>query len=398
MKFSLSESRSTTFQPKLRSIEGSAFSQILTNLLTANSESDYKLASKEIRGFVRPTDDNEEYFGCINPDWFDDNLNKKIDHTTCAFCGYRGNCTINIEYGDYIEVLQIGDVRVPSRKFLRDNVLFPKISTSIGNTDPFFGFSLRAGHTRKLYIISQKEFDKVFPNSYCNKLNYDAAVGYDLTTGMAIWPIDQQFLEVYEGIKHDIQYVIEKEMESNPSREFELTSQDMKCMIKVALDNNWIESNQQKQVIGELKLLCQRLMGVLKSDKIISKIKRLVNTQMTPELDIPYTVSGSGLINLTLRWIQLKPQDILYYLDLQDKKSNHYQALSRINLQTAANVSQSNVSIFPRFPAIAISPISELNQIKLEQNACKIIDVVVHEGTERMLLLDSLGIDLLEVL
>jgi hypothetical protein len=398
MKFPLSESNSLSIDADIRLVNDGEFPMLLMNLLTANSNEGYKIAAMRIREYLRPNEDSDDYYNCINPGWFDDLQNEKIDYTTCIYCGYRKNCTINIEQQNYIEIVPFGNARIPSRNFINRQVLFPIISTIRSNTDPFFGFSMRAGSTRKLYLLTQTLFDSIFPNKSSINFQFDAAIGYDMPTGKAIWPIDQQFLEIYEQITGIINFeIIGKQgiMDGN------LTSIDRKCLLDVAIMNGWIKDSDDGEVISELELLCSRLILVLKSKSMIYYFNKLANIQMTPILDLPYVSSGSGHLNLVLRWLELKPLDIQIYLDsLNDDldESNHCKIVSKIFPLTVTEVPQGLVSLYPRFPAIALSPPHELDQIEIEQPACRIIDVVEHKGIERMLLLDCLGIDLGQVI
>jgi len=398
MKFSLSESKSSSLDADVRLVNDENFPMLVMNLLTADSNEGYKIAAMEIREYLRPDDDSDEYFDCINPGWFDDLQNKRIDYTTCVYCGYRKNCTINLEQQDYIEVVALGSARIPSRSFINDQVLFPKTSTIMSNSDPFFGFSMRAGKTRKLYLLTQKMFDSIFPNKSSIDFQFDAAVGYDMPTGNAIWPIDQQFLEIYEQITGTISFKI---IGTQGLRNGDLTSFDRNCLIDVAMMNGWTNDSEGDKAIIELDLLCSRLIRVLKSKSMNHHFKQLANIQMTPILDLPYFSSGSGYLNLALRWLELKPMDLKIYLNSLDddlEESNHCQIISQIFPLTMKEIPQGLVSLYPRFPAIALSPKHQLDQILIEQPACKIIDVVEHKGIERMLLLDSLGIDLGQVI
>jgi len=399
MKIPLSETKSSNRDAVIRIVNDEKMPFLLANLLSAEEDSDYKQACIEIREHVRPKEAEDNHFQCINPDWFDDSQNEKIDNTTCSYCGYRKSCSIDVEQNDYLEIVPIGDARTPSENFMRDEVLFPKKSTIRVNPDPFFGFSMRAGQTRKLYLITQNMFDKIFPNNSLPQYYLDSSIGYDMPTGKAIWPIDQQFLEIYEQMPVRISEI--EILGKQGIKSGDLNSFDRGCLIEIAVMNSWILDSNNNDAIDELNLLCSRLIRVLKGKFLKHYFKKLGGIQMSPFIDIPYLSSGSGYLNLALRWIELKPNDIVNYIaSLADEPNErgHCKAISDIFSQSLVDIGQGAISHFPRFPAIAITPSSKLSGIRIEQSACRVIDVIEYEGVENMLLLDSLGIDLTEVI
>jgi len=167
------------------------------------------------------------------------------------------------------------------------------------------------------------------------------------------------------------------------------------------MNNNWVSNHEGSSIIEELDLLCSRMIRVLKNRELNKFFRKIANIQMTPGIDIPYGSSGSGYFNMAMRWIELKPNDILHYISCFDGDENerrHCESISVIFNQVYREVDDGSISLYPRFPAIAIVPSAEIPNIVLEQSACRIIDVIEYEGTEPILLIDSLGIDLIEVL
>jgi hypothetical protein len=398
MRIPLSESKYSNHNTSIRVFADDKMPFLLANLLSAVEGSNYKQACIEIRSHVRPKELGEDMFQCINPDWFDDYENKKIDYTTCSYCGYRKSCSIELNEYEYLEIVPIGDARIPSENFMREHVLFPKASTSRTNPDPFFGFSMRAGNTRKLYLMTQEMFEKTFPNNSTPQYFLDASIGYEMPTGKAFWPIDQQFLEIYEQMSVQIS---EFDVPGKHGIDHgDLNSFDRASLVEIAMMNGWI-SGPNDDAIDELDLLCSRLIRVLKGRSLKTFFKKLGNIQISPVIDVPYFSSGSGYFILALRWIELRPNDISNYIEsLADEpnQKRHCNTISKIFSQANVHLGQGEISHYPRFPAIAITPSQQLSEIRLEQSACRVIDVVEYEGVEKMLLLDGLGINLSEVI
>ena len=399
MKIQISESTGVESFDNLRLIDENGLNRLLLNLLSADSDHDYKLSSIELRDFIRPKDENEDYYKCINPEYFDDIVPLDVDQTTCSFCGYRTKCSIGVEGKDYFEIKKIPlDKQIPSRKILQ-NVLIPKISTSAINRDPFFGFSSRAGRTRDLFLISQEDFDGLFSNHNQRNVNYNASIGYDRYSSSSIWPIDLRFLQIYEQMKNDIKIELENYVKYADESDFDFSHQDKKVLLNVAIQNDWLNDKNDILRFENLQLLCHRLILVLQSDRMHGNFDSLLNSQMIPSLDIPHSKSGSGFINIVIRWIELRFGDILEYIEQFGKiEPEHATALKESFQNETISDYNGKISVIPRFPAIVISPPSKIKDINLEQSACRVIDVFEHECSEVLLLIDSLGIDMFEVI
>ena len=190
---------------------------------------------------------------------------------------------------------------------------------------------MRAGQTRKIYCITQDLFSRIFPNNTNLENPLDPAIGYDMATGKAIWPVDQQFLEIYEQMAIKIK---EFELPGNQGIfQGELSTIDRNCLQQIAMKNNWVSNHEGSSIIEELDLLCSRMIRVLKNRELNKFFRKIANIQMTPGIDIPYGSSGSGYFNMAMRWIELKPNDILHYISCFDGDENerrHCESISVI--------------------------------------------------------------------
>ena len=71
---------------------------------------------------------------------------------------------------------------------------------------------------------------------------------------------------------------------------------------------------------------------------------------MTPDLDVPLSISGSGFINLAIRWIELRFGDILEYIEQFGKiEPEHATSLKEsFHSESIGNYS-GKISVIPRF-------------------------------------------------
>lgn len=401
MKIPLSNAQSGVIDPILRPIfdgpQGWKTSMLMTNLLVANSSNEYRMAATELRDHLAPAQESSEKFLCIHPDWFEKPPELYVDETTCMFCGYRKSCTLGVDEREFVEIINLDNVRTPSKDFFLDNCFTVNKFTSEENNDPFIGFSLRAGESRKLYLISQDEFNRQFPDGSHSSIEFDAAVGYDRLTGQSIWALDQLFLEVYERISRTINRELN---DLNRSTQDELTMLDKKCLIQIAYSNGWLSNSDNDEVINQLYILFSRFISILKSKNIGHFLTKLTQINMNPRIDTPHSSSGSGYLNIAVRWVELKPSDLQKYCDkLENNKDDKIQKelVSRIINKIQCDLSSDSIQYLPRFPTIVIAPESSFRNIKIEQPACRIIDVIESYGDQILLLIDGLGIDLLGV-
>ena len=396
VKIPLSEAHIIDVEPKFRLISKiPKVTMLLANLLEAKTDGAYRKAATSLRFHLKAEKDSESSYSCLHPDWFGGN-EMQVDATTCRLCGYRQHCTLGLDEGDFVEIISLDDSRIPSKKYIQENCFTAFETKGTVIVDPFIGFTSRAKKTRKLYIISQDNFLKNFPGA--NSIyEFDSTVGYDRRTCQSIWPIDQLFLDVYERISGRMSSEI---IDSNNVLENELSIIDQKCLQIIAYENRWLLHADGEDVKKGLDILFSRLIKVLKSRTISPQISNLTLINMSPRIDIPYNCSGSGHLNIAMRWAQLKPNDLEQYreyLEL-DKRGDQVQKIliDRINQHLFEEISENTIQYLPRFPMIAISPINQFKKIEFEQPAGRIIDVVESKGDRILLLIDSLGFDLLQ--
>ena len=134
-------------EKKHRQLSESGIPQLMSSLLWANSESEYKQFSIALRKLV--SQDSIPEFDCAHPEWFDEVLEEEppqIDATVCRFCGYKDKCErsqSNVE----VDVIPIGEL---SNEGLllgveSDDLLAcfnaNDLEGELQRIDPFFGFS-----------------------------------------------------------------------------------------------------------------------------------------------------------------------------------------------------------------------------------------------------------------
>lgn len=397
MKIPLSESHTADVMPEFRSIYSTKSTLLLANLLEAKSDREYRKAATNLRFHLQPKNDSKTTkYPCLHPDWFDDYAKKDmvVDATTCRMCGYGQDCTLGQDNRDYVEIVSLDNSRIPSKKYFQESCFTAYDKNGMIVIDPFLGFSSRAGKTRKLYIISQDEFSKRFPSSNSN-YEFDSSIGYDRCTGQSIWPIDQLFLQQYELISGKLNFEIigDKNIFDN-----ELSIIDQNCLLKVAYENGWLLQSDADNVKLGIKILFSRLIKTLKLKEIYSQMHNILLLSMIPKIDIPYNCSGSGYLNIAMRWAELKPNDLESYRQSLElgKEVDLVQdlLLGRIIKPLFKELNKGAVQYLPRFPMIAISPSKLLKNIEFEHSVGKVIDVAEYIGDEILLLIDSLGFDL----
>ena len=371
---------------------------LLTNLLEAETDSEYRLAATTLQLHMLPPEDSiYQKYECVHPDWFDGNASTpiQVDSKTCMLCAYRQFCTLGRTDGrEHVEIIPLDDSNMPSKEILQEHCF--SAFDSNGNMkiiDPFRGFTSKAGRTRKLYLISQSEFSARYPDSL-NDSAFDAAIGYDWELQQAIWPIDQLFLEKYERSRVFLQFEI---IGAGQLKKGNLSSLDQACLYEIASQRGWLKSTDSEEFREGLHLLLSRFVEVLKHKKLARRFEKLANMPMVPNIDHPFSCSGSGFLHLAIRWIELKPGDLDIYLEKSLEKFEQEmqdKVAQRLRVPPSQNFVNSSIRYRPRFPMICITSESELSEIKLEQPAGRIIDVVVSNGITNMLLIDSLGIDL----
>ena len=370
---------------------------LLTNLLESD-ETEYRFAASAFQRLISSSiEDNSGSYQCINPHWFDSELStpREVDSTTCMLCGYRKYCSLGrFDDREYVEIVRLDSSRMPSKKLLQQRCFCAFDSN--GNPkviDPFLGFTRNAYQTRKLYLISQDEFSRRFPD-HLNHCQFDAAVGYDSQLQQAIWPIDHLFLEKYERKRVALQWELDC-IEPNALSSGNLQQLDQICLGKIAFERGWLTPTDPRDYHDALHLLMSRFVGVLKQQRIFSDLAAI---PMVPKIDHPFNYSGSGLLHLAIRWIELIPTDLDRYIkelgapDLEQENQEHL--AQRLRVTSHPEITQRDTRYLPRFPMISIISEARLSEVQFEQAAGRIIDVILAEDDSNLLLIDSLGIDL----
>lgn len=382
------------FDPILRPISDSKTSLLIMNLLVAETNSDYRTAATDIRNHLSPLEEVPDQYPCIHPEWFDNEAELNVDATTCNFCGYRKSCTLGTDEREFVEIINLDNSRIPSQEFLQDNCFkFDNLANEVIG-DPFFGFSSRAGESRKLYLISQDEFSRQFPDRFKTTIEFDTAVGYDRATGQSLWAHDRIFLQCYDSISSTIRLELNN---LNRVKKNELSRFDEQTLIQIAYSNKWLLKKDSKAMKNQLCVLFSRFISILKSKSIRPSFLKITQINMTPKIDTPHHHCGSGDLNLVIRWLELKPSDLNYYIG---KSSNNefykmqQKLVSRI-INEESTLSLDLNQYIPRFPTIAFAPEALFRSIKIEQSACRVIDVIESPVQKVLLLIDGLGLDLL---
>jgi len=367
--------------------------------LEAETDTEYRLAATTLQLHMLPPEESDsQKYECVHPDWFDSQSPTpvEVDSTTCMLCAYRQYCTLGRTDGrDHVEVILLDDSTMPLKEMLQEHCFSAfDLGGNLEVIDPFRGFTSKAGLTRKLYLISQSEFSARYPDAL-NDSPFDAAIGYDWELQQAIWPIDQLLLEKYERSRILLQFEI---IGSGQLKKGNLSLLDQDSLDEIASDRGWVKSTDSREFRDGLHLLFSRFVKVLKHKRLARRFEKLANMPMVPNIDHPFSRSGSGFLHLAIRWIELKPGDLdIYIKNLSAEKSEQEiqeKVVQRLRVPQSGSIAVHSVRYRPRFPMIAITPESQFSEIELEQPAGRIIDVVVSTGTTNLLLIDSLDINL----
>jgi hypothetical protein len=375
---------------------------LLANLLESENDTDYRRAATGLQKHLLPSLDSKTHtYQCVHPDWFDHTPEIEVDITTCLLCGYRTHCTLGkFDEQDHVEIISLDESIIPSKEFIQKSC-FSAISHTGKSVviDPFLGFSSKANKSRKLFLISQQEFSRRFPDNV-NDTYFDAAIGYDWKLQQAIWPIDQLFLEGYEMYKRVLKFEI---IGANHLHRSNLSIVDQRCFDEIAHSRGWLNSDSELERVAlsnQLKLLFSRLIVVLKSRKFNRHFEQIALLSSTPNIDHPFSCNGTGYLHLAIRWMELMPDDLNIYLDHLGAKipgQNILQLLSHnFKSNTSHLINEDSVRYSPRFPMISFISGNDILNLILEQPAGKVIDVIELNGGPSLLLIDSLGINLLD--
>lgn len=393
MRISFS-SESTDFSKgtKFRRIEGEEFTFLYQRLFLSNNPSEYKIHAKSLRDHVRK--DAELDFHCLHPNWFSEPVDveddNKIDLTVCNFCGYFEQCEkSSTEF--FADIVTIYGSSL-SRSFISETDLrrafeFREPNSDRNYSDPFTGFSRRAGESRTLHLIDYKDMTDTLTNQY--NVNYlSPCLGYDLMTRQPLWSLDFLLLGIlenepmFESIKSDI------------NATFKLTHKDASVSDDLFIEHllnsrkQEFSANDKKQLISELNSLAK----IFFQHESLASIK---NTPLAPEVDFPFQRGSTQGFHILVRLFELQP----ILIDSNDFRKKFPQT-SQIpihaeigNPHRSDNQQVALKRLLPRFPAILFLPRNGAS-VRLDLPGCKIIDVIEAEVERPILLFDSLDFDL----
>jgi hypothetical protein len=380
---------------------------MMSSLLWANSESEYKQFSIALRKLV--SKDSIPEFDCAHPEWFDEVVEDsppQIDATVCQFCGYKDTCErsqTNVE----VDIIPVGPI---SNEGVLQGVDPKDILACFGShdlkgelqrIDPFFGFSKLAKTTRELYLIPLEKLQKRFPDLSKNPTLF-AAIGYDLATQQPIWPIDIRLLQfILIPTNKD---KIKKKINSQVKKGQKLQLMDVNCLKSIAAERNWISEEKPLESFAAIVRLFLKFVTILKN---FDSIQNIAKTPMKPFIDHPFDCNGTGYLHAAIRLIELEPDLFKLYqnYDEMDLNTEDVSLLKQMETEIWELRSSEKIKLehsehrrfLPRFPAVLIHPSREIDALSLEMPACRIVDVLVSENSEPSLLVDSLEIDLLSI-
>ena len=381
--------------------------QLMSSLLWANSESEYKQFSLALRKIV--SKDTIPEFDCAHPEWFDEVLEEeppKIDATVCQFCGYKDKCErsqSNVE----VDVIPIGELSnegtlfgVESEDILACFNAYD-LEGELQRIDPFFGFSKLAKTTRELYLIPLDKFERRFPDLSKNPTLF-ASVGYDLVTQQPIWPIDIRLLQFILNAKNKEK--IEKRINVRVKDNSKLELTDLNCLKRIVAQRNWASEEKPSKSFEAIQKLFIKFVEILKA---FESIQNVAQTPMKPFIDHPFDCNGTGYLHAAIRLIELEPSlfksyqnynsmdlnsEDIYLLEQMESQIWELRSSEKINVQHSEHR-----RFLPRFPSVLIHPGDEIDSLSLEIPASRIVDVIYSKNSQPALLIDSLEFDLLNI-
>ena len=381
--------------------------QLVSSLLWANSESEYKQFSLALRKLV--SKDTLPEFACAHPEWFDEVLEEEppqIDATVCQFCGYKDKCErsqSNVE----VDVIPIGELSnegtllgVESEDILACFNAYD-LKGELQRIDPFFGFSKLAKTTRELYLIPLDKFERRFPDLSKNPTLF-ASVGYDLVTQQPIWPIDIRLLQFILNPKNKDKIKKRINVRVKGNSKLELT--DFNCLKRIVAQRNWASEDKPSKSFEAIQKLFIKFVEILKT---CEPIQNIAQTPMKPFIDHPFDCNGTGYLHAAIRLIELEPSlfrlyqnynemdldsEDIYLLKQMESQIWELRSAEKINVQHSEHR-----RFLPRFPAVLIHPGEEIDSLSLEMPASRIVDVIYSKNSQSALLIDSLEFDLLNI-
>ena len=383
-----------------RSILDLQFSQVFQSLILANNPEEYRLHAKNIREMVRR--DTSSDFVCSNPHWFEESESEaqrnKIDSTVCKFCGYNGQCKTE-EADFHVDILQIhsssaDDYRQLSniQGAIKKSFKFDNEQLGMPHSDPFSGFSRKAGESRPLYVIRTLHATLDLPDDLSH-IDLRGAIAYDLKHQQPIWSLDARTIRHFDNplmsknIREKIEEIIFDE-------KLKLKISDRRLLRSVAEHRQW-PSAKDKELFGKLE---SEFANLLHSLETIPIFESLAIAPSTPLIDHPFSLHGAGGLHVALRLFDNVPA--LKSLFRKNKNFNildkHFHLPTEITLDSVQSLGEgikSGKRFIPRFPAILfVSP--DFERQPLEFPAFRIIDVISSHVREPFLMFDNLDFDL----
>mgnify|MGYP006161768051 CR=1 FL=1 len=384
---------------------------LLMSMLEYPSNSpEYKLASIALQNnLLRNLPDDAKTFTCPHPDWFDkDSEEVKVDATICRFCGIKSQCKIG-RPKKRIQLVINGykNEKIPPQEELEKCFEITDSSGNKSKIDPFIGFSLEAKLSRNLYSVSKSTFEKLFLKSNQNYYHSTAmqySIGFELHSGTPLWPIDQRLMQNRFEMKIEFSKALRNS--ENYQYSHSITNSEFAFVVKIALDIGWIKESE-KEMYPALRHLFSDLSYLLKQIKLPTKnkissrgIEKLSKSSMKPLVDIPYSANNSGMIILALRWAQLCPKDIKYYMDNCDINHQTYSHKSIIvdrithSINDLDKLEEIKINFLPRLPIIVLTKEEHIPLLVLNSGSARIIDLIIADVPEPFYLIDSLGYNL----
>lgn len=380
-------------EPTFRKIKSEKISFLLYSLLAEESSVKYRSIATELLQTIAPSEKDSDRFDCVHPEWFDGHL-ELVDSTSCNFCAYSHYCTMGRDARERVEIIALENTVFPPRNALLKCFDFSDEADEHVPNDPFVGFSHSAGKSRRLYLIEFEKFNDKFPseNYFDTELQY--AVGYDRCSSQPLWPIDQLFLEEYEK-QNKISLI---EFEEIPFTKLSRMKEiDSDLLDAVTLKNGWIVEEDPPDLRDEMHCFFQGIAEFIQSNEHFQGLRSKGWASMSPGVEHPYPIGGSGFMVMALRWMQLKPDDFRRLLVERFAGLHSNFDLTRISTRKQFS-SKGSTKYLPRVPANVLVPFELSVNIPLELPAARIIDVHEYDGNEVLLLIDGLGLDFQEEL
>ena len=388
------ESHGPSDGTRFRQIEDVSFPTLFQGLLLASDPEEYRVYSGKIRNLARK--ETAQDFLCLHPEWFSEksseNEEDKIDATVCRFCGYFQQCEkANTDFSVDIVFLMRNDEAHTGGDFaeglLKKAFEFGHPSSSAAYSDPFSGFSRRAGEPRTLYAVSYFDMDRTLSDRFGGG-DYASCVGYDLLTYQPLWPLDFILLGIFGDAESWNALLLHSDKTVDERGRLNVSDERFLA--------HYLQLRAVESAPVEVELLKSELYQIitmLSSDPVF---EALTHRPFTPHADHPFPMGSTLGLHLLFRLFELTPT-LLETSLFNDAFPQFYSLMQAVHDISSPN--QKAIEgvgpqrLLPRFPAVLFLPKSS-SSIMLDLPACKIIDVVDGEIDQPMLLFDALDFDL----